>query len=203
MYPSLIAASDVVGFDLYPLQEWCRADRLGDVFTSQQELVRMSPQKATFQWIEVDGWRCPSGKTAVTPATVKAESWLAIAGGAHGLGFFPGVWPSHIGNAIADVSKDVAALGPALLAPSLAARSDNPHVKVGARSHEGVIYVIAVNAGYTATRATIRVGPLGDRPLTVVGENRRVDADGSRFTDSFAPLAVHVYAVEPPTSALE
>jgi hypothetical protein len=203
MYPSLIAASDVVGFDLYPLQEWCRADRLGDVFTSQQELVRMSPQKATFQWIEVDGWRCPNGKTAVTPATVKAESWLAIAGGAHGLGFFPGVWPAHIGKAIADLSKDVAALGPALLAPALAAHSANAHVKVGARSHEGVIYVIAVNAGYTATRATIRVGPLGDRPLTVVGENRRVDANGSRFTDSFAPLAVHVYAVEPPTSAVE
>ena len=203
MYPGLIAASDVVGFDLYPLQEWCRADRLGDVFTSQQELVRMSPQKATFQWIEVDGWRCPSGKTAVTPATVKAESWLAIAGGAHGLGFFPGVWPAHIGAAIADVSRDVAALGPALLAPSLGARSDNAHVKVGARAHEGIVYVIAVNAGYTATRATVRVGPLGDRSLTVVGENRRVDARGSQFVDSFAPLAVHVYAAEPPTSALD
>jgi hypothetical protein len=197
MYPALIAASDVVGFDLYPLQEWCRADRLGDVFSSQQELVRMSPQKATFQWIEVDSWRCPSGRTAVTPATVKAESWLAIAGGAHGLGFFPGVWPAHIGQAIAEVARDVASLGPALLAPAITAGSDNAHVKVGARSHEGVVYVIAVNAGFTATRATLRVGPLGDRPLTVVGQRRRVDASGSRFTDSFAPLAVHVYVAEP------
>jgi hypothetical protein len=76
-------------------------------------------------------------------------------------------------------------------------------VKVGARSHEGVIYVIAVNAGFTSVRATIRVGPLGDRPLTVIGENRRVDSHKSQFTDSFAPLAVHVYAVEPPTSSVE
>jgi hypothetical protein len=31
MYPGLIATSDMIGFDLYPLQGWCRPDRFDAV----------------------------------------------------------------------------------------------------------------------------------------------------------------------------
>ena len=88
----------MIGFDLYPLQSWCRPERLVDVYHSQRELVDLAQGKPTFQWIEAAGMTCPhGGATAVTPQTVRAESWLAIAGGAKGLGFFrprrgPGTW---------------------------------------------------------------------------------------------------------------
>ena len=39
IYPGLIAQSDVVGFDLYPLQELCRLGWLPDVAAAQRELV--------------------------------------------------------------------------------------------------------------------------------------------------------------------
>ncbi|MFN2467530.1 MAG: hypothetical protein ABR521_05285 [Gaiellaceae bacterium] len=198
MYPGLIARADVIGHDLYPLQEWCRPDRMVDVWSSQQELVRLAPQKATFQWIEAADWRCPGGRTAVTPATVRAESWLAIAGGANGLGFFPSIWSPAVGRAIADVSRDVAKLGPALLSPATPVVAAHPLVRAGARSYQGASYVIAVNAGFTATQATIRVPWLGQAPLTVLDENRRVAAIDGAITDSFAPLAVHIYVAEPP-----
>src|SRR6185312_7675135 len=86
IYPPLIAKADVVGFDLYPLQEWCKPERMADVFYAQRELVSLSAGRPTFQWIEANDWKC-HGPASVTPATVRAESWLAIAGGAHGLGF--------------------------------------------------------------------------------------------------------------------
>ncbi len=197
IYPPLIARSDVIGFDLYPLQEWCRPERLGDVFSSQQELAQLSAPKPTFQWIEAAEWNCPGGATAVTPATVAAESWLAIAGGAHGLGFFPAVWSPAIGGAIAGVSRDIAKLGPALLAPSIAADSDHALVKVGARAHNGAVYVIAVNAGYSATQAAVRVPGLGVRTLDVLDEGRQVTSNAGAFADSFAPLGVHVYVAPP------
>ena len=203
MYPGLIAASDVVGFDLYPLQEWCRPERLGDVYDSQHELIKMSPGRATFQWIETTSWRCPSGRTAVTPATVRAESWLAIAGGARGLAFFPADYPPAVGGAIAQINREIAALGPALMARSIGARSDNAKVKVSARAHEGVVYVIAVNAGFEPERANIRVSSLGERTLSVFGTRRTVVAHRSSFPDSFEPLGVHVYVVEPPVGAID
>ena len=201
MYPGLIAKSDVVGFDLYPLQEWCKPDRMADVYLSQRELVKLAPQKPTFQWIEVANWNdgCPS---KVTPATVNAESWLAIAGGARGLGFFPATWTQPIGQAIAGVSREISLLGPALMAPAVpsSAKADNSLVKVGARNYKGALYIIAVNAGFTATKATIGAAGLGGRTLDVLDEGRRVAVTGGSFTDSFAPLAVHIYIAQPPES---
>lgn len=82
---------------------------------------------------------------------------MAIAGGAHGLGFRPASWPAANGRAIAAVGRDVARVGPAVYMDSLAASDDNPQVVVSARSWAGATYVFAVNAGYDATDATISV----------------------------------------------
>ena len=93
----------MIGFDLYPLQEWCRPERMDDVFYSQQELVKLSGAAAH---VPVDRGRrleVPRRRDGVTPAIDRAESWLAIAGGAHGLGFWPAQWPSANARAIAGV----------------------------------------------------------------------------------------------------
>ena len=42
IYPPLISKADVVGFDLYPLQEWCKPERMADVFYAQRELVNLA-----------------------------------------------------------------------------------------------------------------------------------------------------------------
>ncbi len=200
MYPALIAKTDVIGFDLYPLQEWCRPGRMADVYYSQRELVKLSGDKPTFQWIEAADWKCPGGETAVTPATVRAESWMAIAGGAHGLGFWPGSWPSANGRAIAAVGRDVARLGPVVYRPDVPISDDNGQVVVSARTWNGALYVIAVNSGYSATQATFTAPALDGRTLSVMGESRRLASTGNSFTDSFAPLAVHIYIAAPATS---
>jgi hypothetical protein len=197
MYPGLFAKADVIGFDLYPLQERCRASDLIYDFAAQKELVKLVSPKPTFQWIEADNWKCPGGATQVTPATIRAESWMAIAGGAHGLGFWPASWPAANGRAIAGIARDVARLGPAVYMASQAANDDSPQVVISARSWAGALYVIAVNTGYTTTQATISVPALNGRTLTVMGESRRIAANGDSFTDSFAPLAVHIYIASP------
>src|SRR5205085_9108336 len=101
MYPGLVAKTDMVGFDLYPLQNWCRPEALPAVYDAQRELVALAAGKPTFQWIETGHMDCPDTPAlAVTPQTLRAESWLAIAGGARGLGFFPVGWTGDIGEAI-------------------------------------------------------------------------------------------------------
>jgi hypothetical protein len=200
MYPSLIAKADVIGFDLYPLQEWCRPNRMADVYYAQRELVKLSGDKPTFQWIEAANWKCPDGATAVTPTTTKAESWMAIAGGAHGLGFWPASWPGPNARAIATVARDVARLGPVVYQPDEAVSDDSQQVVVSARTWGGALYLIAVNSGYSAAQATFKLPVLNGRTLTVMGEGRRLASKGDSFTDSFAPLAVHVYIAPPADS---
>jgi hypothetical protein len=197
MYPGLVAKADMVGFDLYPLTYWCRPERLVDVYFSQQELVELAKGKPTFQWIEAAGMICPhDGPNAVTPATVRAESWLAIAGGAKGLGFFPpAAWTGDVGKAIAEVTQTVRELGPELTAPEVAARvePEDGLVKAGARRHDGRLTIIVANAGYKPAQAAITVPGLNGRVLTVVGSGRRVRPDGDTFSERFPSLGVRVY----------
>jgi hypothetical protein len=196
VYPGLVASSDLVGFDLYPLQESCDAAWLPDVAAAQRELVALAGSRPTFQWIEARTWRCRRPGLVVTPATVRAESWLAIAGGARALGFFPADWPPKVAPGIAAVVAETTALGPALLAPDAPVSASAP-VVVGARSYGGAFYVVAVNPTRQRVKATIRATGLAGDSANVVGESRSVALSGGALSDSFAPLAVHLYVVPP------
>ena len=199
MYPALIAAADVVGFDLYPLQNWCRYDSFHDVFDSQLDLVALARGKPTFQWIEVRRMDCFGEHLDPTPETVRAETWLAIAGGAHAIGYFPNNWSPEVGAEIARTNREIKTLVSALVEPNIAASvSLGSYVKVGAREHNGAVYVIAVNASRTSTTGTITVPALGDRPLRTLDGGHAVTAAGGSFTDSFGPLEVRIYIAAAP-----
>jgi hypothetical protein len=94
---------------------------------------------------------------------------------------------------VAAVANDVSGVDPATDAESQTADDDNPHVVVSARTWAGAVYVIAVNAGDTATDVAINVPSLHARTLTVLGESRRINANGGSFIDHFDPLDVHIY----------
>jgi hypothetical protein len=196
VYPGLIGKSDMVGFDLYPLQEFCSADWLPDVAGAQRELVRLARGRPTFQWIEVRTWKCNAPAVRVTAATVRAESWLAVAGGARGLGFFPAGWDPAVTPAIAAVSKETAAIGAALAAADAPVAATAPVVAT-ARTVSGALYVIAVNPTRTAVHATITAPGLNGRTLTALGEGRTVASSGDSFDDGFGWLAVHLYVAPP------
>ena len=198
MYPALVATADVLGFDLYPLQNWCRWDSFGDVFDSQLDLVALARGKPTFQWIEARRMDCFGEQLDPTPETVRAETWLAIAGGAHAIGYFPNNWTPEVGAEIARTNHEIQTLVPALLEPAVAASvSVGSFVKIGAREHNGAVYVIAVNASRAPTTATITVPALGDRVLQSLDGQHRVSAGGGSFTDAFGPLEVRVYVAAP------
>ncbi len=196
VYAGLIGRSDVVGFDLYPLQEFCKADWLPDVAAAQRELVQLAGGRPTFQWIEASTWRCQAPALRVTPATVRAESWLAVAGGARGLGFFPADWPAEVTPGIAAVSREVTALSAALLVADAPASATGP-VIAAARVLNGALYVIAVNPARRAVHARIQAPGLAGRTVSVLGEERTVAAAGDSLEDDFAPLAVHLYVAAP------
>jgi len=199
MYPLLMSIPDVVGFDLYPLQVWCRP-AFSDVMDSQHELGSTSGGKPTFQWIEVAPMEHECRNDASldpTPDTVRAETWLAVAGGAAAIGYFPNRWSTTIGSAIAQTNHELKALAPALLAPTATASSDAPAVRVSARTLNGATYVIAVNTSDSTVQAKISVPGIGGRSPVVVGGGTVIGADDQGFSDSFGPLAARVYIIPP------
>ena len=201
MYPVLMSIPDVIGFDLYPLQVWCRP-AFGDVMDAQRELHNASGGKPTFQWIEVAKMEHPcrdhSGLDP-TPATVRAEAWLSIAGGADAVGYFPNRWSSDIGQEITRTNREIKALTQALLSPVVNASSDATAVRVSARTLNGALYVIAVNTSETTVQARVTVDGVGlaGRSATVLGSGNAVGSDDTGFSDTFGPLAARVYVVPP------
>src|SRR5262245_3823972 len=200
MYPVLFQIPDVLGFDLYPLQVWCRP-AFGDVFDAQAELHNLSGGKPTFQWIEVARMEQPCRKHLEldpTPATVRAEAWLSIAGGANAVGYFPNHWSDPIGAEITRTNRQIKALTQALLAPTVLATSDNGTVRVSARSLNGALYVIAVNTTSATVSARINVDGIAGRSATVLGgSGPAVASDDKGFSDTFGPLDARVYVIPP------
>jgi len=193
--------ADIAGFDLYPLNH-CHQD-LAAVYDAQKRFVQLAGDMPTFQWIETGPLKpgyC--GGFQITPEQLNAETWLAIAGGARGIGFFThslappqsalNVTP-QVQHAIKRFSALAAAVRPGLLGSSLPASSNRPEIKLAARRGEGQTYIFAVNALSRVVPAEIHVPKLANGTLRVFGEKRTVLVHGHGFSDSFGPLAVHVY----------
>ena len=161
--------------------------------------MRLAVAKPTFQWIEAAGMNCAADPAlTVTPQTVHAEAWLAILGGAHGLGFFPAAWTGDVGGAISRIAAEVAALEPVLLGTSLPGVGADGAIHAAAWKVDGALYAAAVNTGTAVTRATLHLPGLDGRRLEVLEEGRSVSAAGDSVRDRFAPLEVHLYVAPPP-----
>jgi hypothetical protein len=209
-YKRFAALADLVGFDMYPVAKFCGRVPLLDVFRAQRELMTLyAPGKPTFQWIETSRMTGECSAMQLTPAIVNAETWLAIAGGACGIGFFTNSWTGDLWNRwdfesgveqqVASTVGRVQRLAPALCADygSVVVPWDGT-VAASSRTLNGALYVIAVNSSAVPTTIPFRVDALGGRQLVVLDENRVIrPAKKIYFRDHFGPYEVHVYLAAP------
>lgn len=200
-YAGFARLADFAGFDLYPLDH-CQSD-LTPVYDAQRAFVKLAGTTPTFQWIETGPLRSSyCGGFAMTPQELSAEVWLAVAGGARGIGYFTHTdSPNHpafdvspsIQQAMAQTNALLSSVAPGLLGITLESSADSPVIKLVARSGEGKTYVFAVNTMRSNVKVQIRVPALHDGPVEVMGENRSVVATGHNLIDHFGPLQVNVY----------
>ena len=198
IYPAFFDSADVIGFDTYPVEVRCSIAQIDNVYWMQRELVSLTRGKPTFQWIEAGPMEHCRHNEDPTPTVVRAETWLAIAGGARGIGYFPDWWEESIRNEVRLVNREILALAPALLAPVAKANwsTENP-VRIGARSYNGATYVIAVNTSTSEATASFSLFGLGGRKLRVFRDGRIVKPLGDLVTDKLPGLGVAVYVVPP------
>jgi hypothetical protein len=193
--------ADVAGFDLYPLGH-CQSD-LSAVYDAQRAFINLAGDMPTFQWIETGPFK-PTycGGFKMTPAELKAEVWLAIVGGARGIGFFTHTWsPAHnafdvsstLQQAMKQISSVLASVQPGLLGRTVLSSANSGSIKVVARVGTDRDYVFAVNTQRAPITVQVHVPQLHDGPLQVFGETRTVNVHGARFVDNFQPLTVHLY----------
>lgn len=200
-YRAYTQLADVAGFDLYPLGH-CQKD-LTSVYDAQREFDALAGRMPTFQWIETGPIKPEyCGGFAMSPQELKAEVWLAVVGGARGIGFFTHTWsPGHksfdvrpeVEHAIWQTSSLLAAVRPGLLGAPASSGVNSGAIKVLARRDAKQTYVFAVNTHRAPVVAQIHVPRISNGKITVFGERRSVTVDNAQFVDRFPALGVHVY----------
>jgi len=198
IYPGFFARADVIGFDTYPVEVRCSLAQIDNVYWLQRELVQLTGGKPTYQWIEAGPMEHCLENEDPTPAVVRAETWLAIAGGARGIGYFPDWWVPDIRSEVRRVNREIVSLAPALLAPvARATWSVESPVRIGARRYNGATYVIAVNTSTAPATASFTVPGLAGRKLRVFGDGRTLSPFGDLVADKLPGLGVAVYIAPP------
>jgi Beta-galactosidase len=197
-YPEFFKRADVIGFDTYPVEVRCSLEQVDNVYWMQRELIQLTGGKPTFQWIEAGPMEHCTWNQDPTPAVVRAETWLAIAGGATGIGYFPDYWEESIRTEVRATNREILALAPALLSPpARASWSTSSPVRVAARRYNGATYVVAVNSSAAPATASFTVAGLSGRKLRVFREGRLVTPMGDLVVDKLPGLGVAVYVLPP------
>jgi len=232
-YAGYGAASDVVGFDHYPLYGWCQPDWIDQIGDAHRELIELyAPTAVTYQWIECSAesgqWcelcdRCsnapgdcsrdnPCDGDGVYPEEVRNEVWQAIANGATAIGYFTHAWecPAYtqfcvdaaLEAELLRTNQQITALTAPLLAPVYggavtAQGSASARIDLLAREHGAQVYLVVVNSGRETQDVSFTVaGMRANDSIEVYDEGRQIAASGEAFSDSFDPLAVHIYVVD-------
>ena len=199
IYKEFFARADVVGFDTYPVEGRCKMEEIDNVYWMQREIVSLTGGKPTFQWIEAGPMEHCRENIDPTPEVVRAETWLAIAGGARGIGYFPDWWVETIRSEVRQTNREILALAPALLSPSVRVNwSTQSPVRVAVRRYNGATYVIAANSSTSEAKAAFSVPGLGGRSLRVFRDGRMVKSFGDVASDKLPGLGVAVYVIPPP-----
>ncbi len=178
------------------------------MYDAQRAFNRLAGDMPTFQWIETGPIK-PTycGGFKMTAQELGAEVWLAVAGGARGIGFFTHTWsPNHepfdvapkLQQAMKSITHLLRATQPGLVGKTVASGVNSPAIKLLARVGGNANYVFAVNGQPGWVKAQAYVPQLRNGRLEVVGEHRSVTVVNHRFSDSFSPLVAHLYVQEGP-----
>jgi len=216
LYPQYIQATDVVGYDIYPIYGWNKPEWIHLVYDATKVLSELAGPRPVYAWIETSKggqWTGPIERQKdVTPAHIRAEVWMAVCGGATSIGYFTHVWkpsyhqfgvPEENRKALRQINDQITRLAPAILGqepkrPVAVKAADQLKLAAMAREHDGDLYVFAVNYDerQVDAKATVAVDSLpAGTEVTVIDEDRTVRSGAGSFTDAFAPLAVHLYRI--------
>jgi len=216
LYPDYIKATDVIGYDIYPIYGWNKPEWLHLVHDGTAELRRLAENRPLYAWIETSRGGQWTGalerQKSVMPMHIRAEVWMAICRGANAIGYFTHIWkpeyqqfgvPPQNVKAMTEINDQITRLAPMILSDTAGVKTsiqleDQLRGDIMAREYDGQVYLFAVNFDprQRAGRAVIKVEGLkaGTR-IEVIDEDRVLKATSGAFADEFDPLGVHIYRI--------
>lgn len=224
-YPQYVQGGDIVSFDIYPVvhDKPAVTGKLWYVPYGVKRLAGWAGQQRIV-WNCIECTRISNTKAKPTPKQVKAEVWMSIVHGSKGLVYFSHQFkPNFIeaglladdemARAVGAVNRQIQELAavinspalpeavavtatPARVSQEMTSLLGSPAIAVSARKHRGATYLFAVRMEAEPAKGAFQVPGLADgATIEVLGESRTLKSAASRFEDSFAGWAVHLYRI--------
>jgi hypothetical protein len=208
LFPAYHDATDILGPDIYPTFPTGRISVVGRAMRKAVCEMGGKPVVAVLQSFYPEGpYRMPNR------AELRCMAYLSVVSGVKGILWFsydyngvmaekhPEAW-----TALKELAGEFKQLAPAFTAeptgrhPIKVTGTRGDSVKAAAYSHDGSLYVVAVNdENRDAGSAQFSLSDRQLNDIEVVFEQRMVSADRSEtWTDSFGPYDVHIYRVSEP-----
>lgn len=215
-YREYVKGGDVVSFDVYPVAGIDKRDGENYLWYVPRGVDRLrtwtGDRKLVWNCIECTHISEPDRKA--TPHQVRAEVWMSLIHGSRGLIYFVHQFkPRFIEwalledpemlTAVTGINRQIRELAPVLNSPTLSdgasvtSSAAEVPIDLMAKRQGEATYVFAVGTRNGAARGDFQVkGLRGSRSVTVVGENRALQARDGRWQDEFRPYDVHLYRIE-------
>jgi len=197
--------SDVLGKDSYPVRGVAGED-ISQPAVRAAEAATALPAQANWHVPQAMSWSAFPPSTGRFPTAIEFRNmaWQMITEGATGLFWYSLYYMNHDAEltwdqcaaVVSPTVHEIAGLVPMLLSvdpPTTVTVPAGSWMHHTVRSHAGRTYLFVVNHGRTTQSATFTVA--GATAVTVLGESRTISPTSGTFTDSFDPLAVHLYEI--------
>ncbi len=217
-YPEYILGSDVISFDIYPMD--CeRTNTCQDawrVALGVDRLFGYAPQ-GHIVWNTIETSDICGNDRQATVEEIRAEVWMSIIHGAKGLTYF-----IHGKTSIDDfdyrailrpenadrlagftqINHQVQSLAPVIHSPDQnhlavmqSLEGDSP-VDFAVKIYEGATYIFSVSMRQPQTIKQFQVKSIPDSSVEVLGEDRTLSLVNGTFSDTFTGYEAHLYKID-------
>lgn len=216
-YPEYIKGSDIVSFDIYPVNSTYpeTKDNIWYVPLGVDRLHGWAEGRAVvWNFVECTSIR---GTGTPTPEQVRSEVWMSIVHGSRGILYFVHRIDPFLEYALLEdpvmleavtaINLQIHDLAPVLNSPTITgpgvvSSNDAVPVDIMAKRHGGYLYLFATAMRPGETRATFTIGSDLDAEVVVVGEDRTVSVADGVFADDFPVYGVHIYRIDDPGTSV-
>jgi hypothetical protein len=219
-YRAYCRATDIVGYDLYPVTGWGRPDWVPLILPVTQKLRDLAPARVPvwailecttkLQWVSQEHLNQLGHPHGATTPELRAMVWMAIVAGAKGIGYFPHRWDPY---KPCDISEELQAemkrtnrqlkeLSPAILGPDVTgkvtveqAEGEPVRFLVKRSERDSGPYLFMVNASTALARVQLRIS--GTKALRDLDSGQTMPLESGRRELSFEPLQVRLLNLTP------
>jgi hypothetical protein len=216
-YKAYCRATDIVGYDLYPVTGWGRPEWVPHLYGATAKLHELAPANVPvwailecttkLRWVSQDRLNQLGRPHGATATELRSMVWMSLLAGAKGIGYFPHRWEPYKPAEISDelqaemkrTNRQLTELTSVILGTDVAGKVnveniEGDGVRFAVKQAEGgsVPHLFLVNAATTPARVRLRVtGAKSLRDLDS-GQTTALKDGGTEL--AFEPLQVRLYA---------